>query len=346
MREDFQLLLTGDGRVSRDRSVANAPVGAQALIQVDVVGICATDVALFRGGYQAPHRSPVCFGHEWAGTVIDVGPGARRVSPGNRVTGECSLWCGVCDRCHENRNLCRQVEKFGITTDGAARSKFLIEDKYLHRAPNSLDPAILALAEPLAVSARGIQAAECDDLASQRILIIGGGMIGLGCLILLKTRSNASEIFLHDIERSRLARAVALGARTLPSGVSTCVQAPVDYANLYDLDGFDLVIETTGAEAAFRQAIALANPRATVVLMGFTPSLAFPARELVMKNIRIAGSIGGSDLFETVVPWLEDNTALLRQLIGHTFPADAAEQAFDAAQDRRTAPKIQLRWSA
>jgi L-iditol 2-dehydrogenase len=143
------LILSGDGRVRRHDVSVGVASGMQVRVKIEVVGICATDLALYHGRYRAPHQNPVCFGHEWAGVVDAVGEEVEHLRPGDRVTGECSLWCGTCDGCRRNPNLCHQIEKFGITVGGAARGQILIDAKYLHRSVPDLEPAVLALAEPL-----------------------------------------------------------------------------------------------------------------------------------------------------------------------------------------------------
>lgn len=157
--EGEALMLAGDHRITRRSAPHATPCGTQILARVHVVGICASDMALFAGSYGAPHRRPVCFGHEWSGVVEAAGPQVQNLRPGDHVTGECSLWCGSCDRCRHNRNLCRYIEKFGITVDGAARAQVLLEERHLHRAAPDLDLSVLALAEPLAVCHQGLLAA-------------------------------------------------------------------------------------------------------------------------------------------------------------------------------------------
>ncbi len=178
--EPHVLILAGDGRVSRRREPISEPRGTQVRVRIEVVGICATDLALQHGRYRAPHRNPVCFGHEWAGVVEAVGGDVQHLRPGDRVTGECSLWCGACEGCRCNLNLCQRIEKFGITVDGAAREHILVDAKYLHRSVPDLDPAVLALAEPLAVCHQGFLATgfRRDPERLARMLIIGIGMLG------------------------------------------------------------------------------------------------------------------------------------------------------------------------
>lgn len=343
MYQSHQYSLAGDRTVLRSISDVPYPKDNQLLIETRRVGICASDVALYEGRYSAPHQTPVCFGHEWSGVVLEAGPEVCHIRPGDYVTGECSLWCGACDRCQTNRNLCRSIKKFGITTDGAARSYFLIAEPYLHLASPDLDLSLLALAEPLAVAAKGIVAAKIPDLTKARILILGAGMIGLSCLILLRHLYRASAVFLSDPDQNRADYAQRLGAEPYLEDWS---KPAIDggYAGLYNRDGFDLIIETSGAPDAFCQAIRLANPGGSLVMFGFAPRLEFPARDIVTKGLRLAGTIGGSGCFEIIVPWLEDHSRLALSLISCVIEAGDADHAFRAALKRPMAPKVMLRF--
>jgi threonine dehydrogenase-like Zn-dependent dehydrogenase len=339
-------ILSGDGRVTRQQVNVGEARGTQVRVKINVVGICATDLALFHGRYRAPHRSSVCFGHEWAGVVEAVGETVEHIRVGDRVTGECSLWCGTCDGCRRNPNLCHQIEKFGITVDGAARGHILIDAKYLHRGMPDLEPDVLALAEPLAVCHRGLIAAgfRRDPECPPRVLIIGGGMLGQGSALLLSRMFGCSELVLHDLEPSRVDRADALGVRRLEVRLPAAERA-AGYAGLYAKGLFDLVIETTGSERALQQGLDLLNPGGALLMLGYLDRAEIAPGDLVLKAGRIVGSIGGSGSFEAIVPWLASHADDARRLITHSFSPDQADEAFAVAGNAHEALKVQLRFS-
>jgi L-iditol 2-dehydrogenase len=339
------LILYGDGRVQQQPVNIAETRGKQVRVKIEVVGICATDLALYNGRYSAPHRNPVCFGHEWAGVVEAVGEEVEHLRPGDRLTGECSLWCGACDGCRRNHNLCSRIEKFGITVDGAARERILIDAQYLHRSVPDLDPAVLALAEPLAVCHQGLLAGgfRRDTERPMRVLIIGAGMLGMGCALLLSRMFGCAELFVHDLEPARLDRAQALGVYPLRD-LPTSVGSDAGYAGLYAQEQFDLVVETTGTADALQQGLARLNPGGTVVMLGFLQRAEISPRDLVIKAARVVGSIGGSGSFEAVVPWLASHADEAKTLISHSFPADRADAAFAAAGNPREALKVQVRF--
>jgi threonine dehydrogenase-like Zn-dependent dehydrogenase len=114
------------------------------------------------------------------------------------------------------------------------------------------------------------------------------------------------------------------------------------YEQLYGSDGYDLVFETTGSPAAQKQALADINPAGTIVHLGFLPQATFSPKLLTLKGARMVGSIGGSGMFETVVPWLARQAGALRPLITESFPAEYFVKAFTAAADRKRSLKTHL----
>ena len=86
------------------------PAAGEVLIRVSNVGICGSDIHMFNGTYNAPVNYPILFGHEWSGTVVKVGEGVTKVAVGDKVTGDCSKYCGHCSNCENDRNLCKDIE--------------------------------------------------------------------------------------------------------------------------------------------------------------------------------------------------------------------------------------------
>jgi threonine dehydrogenase-like Zn-dependent dehydrogenase len=338
------LTLVGPKQICHTAEALSPPTGAQALVRVHTVGLCATDLSLYDGSYRAPSVYPICFGHEWSGVVEAVGDGVTQLQVGDKVVGECSLWCGTCAYCARDKNLCKHVRKFGITTNGAARTLILQDERYLHRAAPTADLMTLAFAEPLAVAAQGIArgaSAHDTDLRAARILILGGGMIGLACLLALRLMYDCQSIALFDLVESRVQRAYSLGA-IAAEGIENAVGGRNDYRSLYGDAGYDMIFETTGVAGAFKQALDLVRPSGTIVNLGFIETAEISPRLLTIKAARIVGSIGGSGMFEDVLPVLEQHVGTFETLITHVFAPRHIDRAFETATQRNEALKIQI----
>jgi threonine dehydrogenase-like Zn-dependent dehydrogenase len=326
--------------VARDVGVPN---GTQVRIKTHAVGLCGSDVGLYHGTYEGPKNYPLYFGHEWSGTVESVGPHVTKIKPGDKVTGDCSIFCGECEFCTSagDRNLCQRIEKFGITINGASRQLFLQDEKYIYRAHPSADLDLVALSEPLAVGAHAVRRVRevHPNLKHQKILVLGGGTIGLSCFLALKYIEDCEQVELYDVLDSRVSRALEMGAME-PTDVVTTVGGAESYTGLYSGAGYDAVFETSGAPAAFGRAVNLVRPLGTIMALGFIPAVEFSMKQITLKAARIMGSMGGTGEFERVLAFALKHPALAGQLVSHRFSFREYDQAFESALDRRNAMKV------
>ena len=326
------IVLKGGRQAELVREEVAAPVGSQVLVRTHAVGLCGSDVGLYLGTYEGPKNYPIYFGHEWSGVVEAVGPKATRLRPGDRVTGDCSLYCGECEFCSRDRNLCQRIEKFGITVDGASRQYFLQEEKYVYRADPAADLDLVALSEPLAVSAHAARrvAETRPELKHERVLVLGGGTIGLACLFALKYVEGCEHVELYDLVEARVAKAVELGAHppsdvlaTAGEGAGTGLPGRESYGGLYAGRGYDAIFETSGAAPSFARAVDLMRPLGTIMAIGFIPSVQLSLKQVTFKAGRIMGSIGGTGEFERVLDFTLRHPEVAGQLITHRLPFEA-----------------------
>lgn len=335
------VVLRGAGQAEIASEEVAAPTGTQVLVRTHAVGLCGSDLGLYHGTYEGPKNYPLYFGHEWSGTVQDVGPEATSVRVGDKVTGDCSLYCGVCELCDRDRNLCRSIEKFGITIDGASRQLFLQEESYVYRADADADLDLVALSEPLAVGAHAVRRVRESrpNLEREKILVLGGGTIGLSCFFALMVLEGCRHVELFDIVESRRQKALELGASELTDVIAARHEAG-DYGDLYSARGYDVVFETSGAPPAFYRAVELLRPLGTIMALGFLPSVEFSLKQITLKAARIMGSIGGTGDFERALAFAHQHPHLAAELVSHRIPFREYERAFELAQDRKKAMKV------
>ena len=324
---------------------AAMPTGTQVLIKTHAVGLCGSDMSLYSGTYQGPKNYPIYFGHEWSGVVEAVGPEVTKVNPGDKVTGDCSIFCDNCEFCPRDKNLCKTIEKFGITMDGASRQYFLQDEKYVYRAKPETDLDLIVLSEPLAVGAHAVRrvAEVRPNLRQEKILVMGGGTIGLACFFALKYIEGCEHVELFDLVESRVEKALNLGATALTDVIVDEDDAE-SYGGLYSGRGYDAIFETSGAPAAFRRTIDLVRPLGTVMALGFIPSIEFNLKLVTLKAARIMGSMGGTGQFETVLNFTLNQPDIARQLITHQLPFEDYARAFELAADRKNAMKVLIKF--
>ena len=335
------IILKGGKRAEIVAEDVGKPSGTQVLIRTHAVGLCGSDISLYHGTYEGPKNYPLYFGHEWSGTVEAVGPDVTKVKPGDKVTGDCSIFCSECEFCALDKNLCQHIEKFGITINGASRQRFLQDEKYVYRADPRADLDLVALSEPLAVGARAVgRVGEArPNLKHERILVLGGGTIGLSCFLALKYVEGCEHIELYDIVESRVRKALELGA-TEPTDVVAAEEDVKDYGGLYSGRGYDAIYETYGAPASFGRAVALVRPLGTIMALGFISSIEFSMKQITLKAAHIMGSIGGTGEFEPVLAFTLKHPDLARQLVSHRVSFQEHGQAFGLTLDRRNAMKV------
>jgi len=337
------IVLKGERRAEIVTENVSAPTGTQVVIKTHAVGLCGSDVGLYHGTYAGPKNYPLYFGHEWSGTVEAVGPDVTRVRPGDKVTGDCSIFCGECGFCASARdkNLCQRIEKFGITIDGASRQRFIQDEKYVYRAFPSADLDLVALSEPLAVGAHAVRRVReaRPNLKQEKILVLGGGTIGLSCFFALKYIEGCEHVELYDVVESRVRKALELGA-TGPTDVVAAGGDAESYSGLYSGLGYDVIFETSGTPVAFGRAVTLVRPLGAIMALGFIPAVEFSMKEITLKAAFIMGSIGGTGEFESVLAFALKHPDLAGQLVSHRVSFQDYDQAFDLALDRRNAMKV------
>jgi L-iditol 2-dehydrogenase len=321
-----------------------SPGPEEVLIQVTNLGLCGSDLHLFNGTYSGPVAYPILFGHEWSGVVVAVGAPVTRFQKGDRVTGDCSRYCGGCPNCAVDKNLCQTIEKFGITIDGASAQYIVRKQQYLYQAPPKMPLDLICLAEPIAVAAHLIRkvAAVGGDLKQKRILIYGAGPIGLAALMLLKKAFACETVDLFDVIPERTALAQKLGA-TIPTAASLQIQVdPNNYGQLYTRPVYDLVLETTGNSGVFQNTLNITKPDGVIGCVGMIAKTEIAQKNIVVKGLTVVGSIGGTGEFDFVLDFVNQNQAYVRNLISHRFPIAELEKAFAVSRNQTEVMKVQL----
>jgi len=261
------LYLLGPEHVELREVPVPRPGRGELLLRVEAATTCGTDLKVWRRGGHPRMLVPPCpFGHEVAGVVAAVGAGVRAFAEGDGVVVANSASCGECPPCRSGReNLCRNLEY----VNGAYGEYLLLPAVFTARStrlrPAELEPAVAALAEPLACVLHGVSM--CPD-GTRTVLILGGGPIGQ--MFVGELARSGRRVVLADPVKRRRAAALTLGAQSTVevSGI------PDDARRLTDAvgpDGADLVVEATGVPAAWETAMTVVAIGGTVVMFGGPP---------------------------------------------------------------------------
>jgi L-gulonate 5-dehydrogenase len=314
----------------RDLRLADVerPVPGPGEVRVDVaaVGICGSDVHLFRGDH--PYRVfPLIYGHEFSGTVGDIGSDVAGLVPGMPVVVEPLLPCGGCYPCRIGRhNCCVNLQVIGVHRNGGLAESVVVPAERVYPIPAFLDPAVAGLCEPFSI---GMQAVGRGQISAEdRVLILGAGPIGLTVLAIAQSRG--AQVAIVDLLASRLQLAGQLGADLLIDGTATDVrQTVLDWTGG---DGASVVVEATGNVRAMESTVDLVAFAGRIVLVGVTTKpVTFPGLDWTRKELTVLGSRNNASRFGDAVRFVVEHRDLVAKLITQRFPFDQTVQAFEMA---------------
>ena len=263
------IYLLGPEHIEIREEPVPTPREGELLVRIRAATTCGTDVKVFRrGGHPRMLRVPTPFGHEFAGSVEELGAGVTGYQPGDRVVVANSAPCGCCAYCEAGReNLCRDLQYL----NGAFAEYILIPRRFVetstHRFDADLPYEVAALVEPLACVVHGVDACGLGDGAD--VLVYGAGPIGLLLTAVLAARGHG--VVAADPNPSRLDVARVLGARDTVEVSRGGGEADVLRSHSRDGDGFDCAIDATGVPAVWQDAVACVRPGGVVNLFGGCP---------------------------------------------------------------------------
>ncbi|WP_236796711.1 zinc-binding dehydrogenase [Amycolatopsis sp. GM8] len=301
------------------RTEPQLPEYGEAVVRVAWSGICGSDREVFAGTRAAGYvRYPVTPGHEWSGTVVELGPGTDQSLLGKPVVGEGFRNCGRCDSCRRgDTNLCEAAyDETGFTRPGAWSDELRLPARLLHELPADADLRAAAVLEPAACMAGA--ALKAAVVPGERVAVVGGGTLGMLAVQLLAA-SRPGELVVVDPRQDRFELARRFGAS---------VAAPDD-----DLEPFDVVVEAAGAPGTGRLAVTLTKRGGRTVLTGLagTETAPLAPADLVTSAVTVFTVFGASSAAWThAVRAFATGLLDPAPLITHEFALEQAEDALAA----------------
>jgi threonine dehydrogenase-like Zn-dependent dehydrogenase len=325
----------GDLRVERvPDPLLLAPT--DAIVAVSLAAICGSDLHVWHGREHGLDPGTV-MGHEFLGTVVEVGAEVSRLRPGDRVVSPFTTSCGVCFYCHRGLSArCSRGQLFGWVQDGAGLHGGQAE---LVRVPLA-DSTLVSLPEDLAaeaglvlgdVLATGFHCAVLARVEPGTVAaVVGLGPVGL-MAVLAARELGAARVFAIDSVPERLDLAVRMGAEPVPLGEGTGELLREATGGR----GPDAVLEAVGTEGAARLAFDLVRPGGTIGAVGVHHEAAFPFSpgQAYDKNLTVSiGRCPARHYMERLIPVAQRRQADLRSLFTHRVGLDqtpAAYRTFD-----------------
>ncbi len=243
-------------------------------VAVKASGICGSD--LVRVLNNGAHYYPIILGHEFSGTVTEIGSGVKHVKPGDKVAGVPLVPCMECDDCKRGQYaMCQHYSFVGSRRDGSNADYVVMPERNVIVLDETVTFEQGALFEPSTVALHGLL--QNNFKGGGTVAVLGGGTVGIFTMQWAKLMG-AKHVTVFDISEERLALAEKLGA----DSTENTAESDFIERTLAKLggDGFDYVFETAGLTVTMQYAFQLAARKAKVCFIGtptkelrFTPEL-------------------------------------------------------------------------
>ncbi len=312
------------------------------LIQVLRTGICGTDLHIYKWDAWAQKTIPVplVVGHEFVGRIVEVGSNVKDFHPGEIVSGEGHVVCGRCRNCLAGRrHLCKDTLGIGVNRPGAFAEYLALPMTNVWVHDHHIPRDVQAIFDPFG---NAVHTALSFPVLGEDVLITGAGPIG--CMAAaVAHHAGARHVVVTDVNPYRLELARKLGA-TLTVDVRTDTVAAAQ-KKLGMKEGFDVGLEMSGNQTAFRDMLANMAHGGKIAMLGI------PEREMaidwntVIFNMLTIKGIYGREMYET---WYQMTVMLQSGLdicpvITHRYPYQEFQKGFDAMLSGECG-KVVLTW--
>ena len=253
----------------------------EAVLKIESVGICGSDMHAFHG--HDPRRKPgLVLGHEFAGTIADTS--SPLFTKGQRVTGNPLITCGHCEFCLQGRNnLCANRTMVGMTRPGAFAEFMSIPASSLIAIPDNLSLDAAALTEPAATAVHAINLsmrALQRPIQECRVLILGGGAIGMLSALLLKH---------YGVNDLTVAEVNPLRRKAIEKHVGCKTVNPID--EKIPENSFEFVMDCVGAAVTRNSALSAVKPGGVMMHVGLQDwASEIDMRKLTLAEITLLGT--------------------------------------------------------
>jgi len=312
------------------------------LIKVKRTGICGTDLHIYHWDAWAQKTIPVplTVGHEFVGEIVEVGANVTDFFPGEIVSGEGHVVCGLCRNCLAGRrHLCKDTSGVGVNRPGAfAEFISLPMTNVWHHRPG-IDLDVAAIFDPFG---NAVHTALSFPILGEDVLITGAGPIGIMAAAVAR-HAGARFVVVTDINEYRLELARKMGATValnVKSGSLNDVQAQLGMQ-----EGFDVGLEMSGNPAALQSMIGALCHGGKIAMLGIPNGPIDVDWNKVVFNMLTVKGIYGREMYET---WYKMSVMLqsgldILPVITHRFPVADWEQGFEVMSSGQSG-KVILDW--
>ena len=313
------------------------------LIKIRKTAICGTDIHIYNWDEWAQKTIPVpmTVGHEYVGTIVEMGSEVQGLEIGQRVSGEGHITCGHCRNCRAGRrHLCPNTRGVGVNRPGAFAEYLAIPAVNVYPLPDDVSDDVASFLDPLG---NATHTALSFELVGEDVLITGAGPIGCMAVAIAK-HVGARNVVITDVNDYRLDLARKMGATKALNVSNESLEDTMRELGMSE--GFDVGLEMSGSPQAFRQMLSAMVNGGKVALLGILPDGAgIDWTQVIFKGLEVKG-IYGREMFETwykMIAMLQSGLDV-SQVLTHHFPVDDFQKGFDVMRSGQSG-KVVLDWS-
>lgn len=303
-------------------------------IEIAACGICGTDVHVKHDEF--PYWPPVTLGHEFTGTIVEIGPECRAAKVGERVVAEPhNRACGVCYLCRTgNAHICAEKRSPGWGVDGGMAKYICYPEKLLHRMPDGMTFDQGAMVEPTANAVTDV-IERAKITAGDFAVVIGPGPIGLLAAMVARAAGVREVVVVGTPGDAalRLSKAKELGLTTVNLGEANPVEVVM---SLTGGIGADIVIECSGSPRAIPGTIDLVRKLGKICAIGLTGNrpVEVPWDKFNFKVVEVIFNLSTSyTSWDRTIALIHKGLVPAEKLITHRLPLAQWEEAFAAVEN-------------
>ena len=309
------------------------PNPGQVLVKIKKVGVCASDMHLYRQGYIGDiwMDVPLVIGHECMGEVVAMGGDVSEDMVGLRVAVDPAISCGKCKWCTSGKtNLCPEVLFLGLPPKSGALQEYIVHPAdLLEKLPNSISDEGAVVLEPMSIALHGINLVKIKP--GQSVVILGTGVLGT-CVLDLLGLHRGLHVICVDLLPERLERAEKMGAeKTIRAeeGKGKAVVNKIKSATRGE--GAEVVFECAGVEDTLWNMCEIAAPGAHVAVIGTNPDdrLSFSSGSARRKGLTLRFVRRSLNTLSQCIRLADQGRISPADLVTHTFSPAEVNKAFE-----------------
>lgn len=238
------------------------------LIQIHKTAICGTDIHIYSWDEwaQATIPVPMTVGHEFYGEIVEVGREVQGLKPGQRVSGEGHITCGMCRNCRAGkRHLCRNTLGVGVNRPGCFAEYLAMPASNVLVLPDDISGDQASILDPFG---NATHCALAFDVVGEDVLITGAGPIGIMAVAIVR-HIGARHVVITDVNDHRLELARKMGATAAVNVKYRSIKEVMEELGMQE--GFDVGLEMSGNPMALNDMMKVMNHGGHVAMLGIPP---------------------------------------------------------------------------